>query len=216
MLEHDLLKLNVSSYTEKKQGLTYLSWAHAWAQALQMDPEANFHVHAFDGKAYMDVNGTGMVWVDVTMGGRTRTCWLPVMDHRNKPIPNPDAFQVNTAIMRCLTKCLAMFGLGLNVYAGEDLPLVEDEEAKKEPKKEEKKPEPPKATAQEKADLTLFADTLLQYLEIQRTEADLISYWKSNQTTLDSVKEKMPDLFDIVKTKFSEAKAEAKKRNGQA
>jgi flagellar basal body-associated protein FliL len=216
MLEHELLALNVSAYTEKKQGLTYLSWAHAWAQALQMDPEANFHVHAFDGKAYMDVNGTGMVWVDVTMGGRTRTCWLPVMDHRNKPIQNPDAFQVNTAIMRCLTKCLAMFGLGLNVYAGEDLPLVDDEAPKKEENKEEKK-EKSKPSAQEKENLTLFADTLLQYLEIQRTEKDLISYWKSNQTTLDAVKEKMPDLFDIIRTKFGEAKAEAKRRaDGQA
>jgi len=212
-LEHDLLKLNVSGFTEKKQGLTYLSWAHAWAQALQADPEANFHVHAFDGKAYMDVNGTGLVWVDVTMGGRTRTCWLPVMDHRNKPITNPDAFQVNTAIMRCLTKCLAMFGLGLNVYAGEDLPLVEDE-AVKEFKKEEPKVVKPAFSRQEAENLTLFADTLLQYLEIQRTEADLISYWKSNQTTLDGVKEKLPDLYNIVRTKFGEAKVEAKKRNG--
>lgn len=214
MLEHELLKLNVKEYTEKKQGLTYLSWAHAWAQALQIDPEANFHVHSFNGSAYMDVNGTGLVWVDVTMGGRTRTCWLPVMNHKNQAITNPDAFQVNTAIMRCLTKCLAMFGLGLNVYAGEDLPLVEDETEKpkkKEEPKEEPKPEP-KVSEQEKENLRLFADGLLHYLEIQRTEADLISYWKSNQTTLDSVKEKMPDLFEIIRAKFGEAKAEAKKR----
>lgn len=206
MLEHDLLKMDVSSYTEKKQGLTYLSWAHAWAQALQVDADANFRVHTFDGKAYMDVNGTGMVWVDVTLGGKTRTCWLPVMDYKNKPITNPDSFAVNTAIMRCLTKCLAWFGLGLNVYAGEDLPLVSEEpkeEKKEEPKKVEKKPE---FSKQDKENLTLFGDTLLQYIEIQRNEAELKSYWKSNQEQIDKVKVHMPDLYEMIVTKFKEAK----------
>lgn len=210
MLEYELLRLDVKSYTEKKQGLTYLSWAHAWAQALQIDPEANFHVHTFNGSPYMDVNGTGLVWVDVTMGGRTRTCWLPVMDHRNKPISNPDAFQVNTAIMRCLTKCLAFFGLGLNVYAGEDLPMASDDEP--EPKKEEKKPEPkpepkkPEVSEEDKNRLSLVADTLVQYLDVQRTKADLTSYWKSNQTQIDEMKAKTPDLFNLVREKFTEAK----------
>lgn len=209
MLEHDLLKMDVSSYTEKKQGLTYLSWAHAWAQALQVDADANFHIHTFDGKPYMDVNGTGMVWVDVTLGGKTRTCWLPVMDYKNKPITNPDSFAVNTAIMRCLTKCLAWFGLGLNVYAGEDLPLVSEEpkeEKKEEPKKVEKKPE---FSKQDKENLVLFGDTLLQYIEIQRSEADLKSYWKSNQDQIDKVKVHLPDLYNMILTKFKEAKEKA-------
>jgi hypothetical protein len=208
MLEHELLKMDVSGYTEKKQGLTYLSWAHAWAQALQVDADANFHVHTFDGKAYMDVNGTGMVWVDVTLGGKTRTCWLPVMDYKNKPITNPDSFAVNTAIMRCLTKCLAWFGLGLNVYAGEDLPLVSEEpkEEKKAEKKEEKVEKKPEFTAQDKANLVLFGDTLLQYIEIQRNEAELKSYWKSNQAQIDKVKTHLPDLYEIIVTKFKEAK----------
>ena len=70
----------------------------------------------------MNVNGTGMVWVGVTMGGNTRTCWLPVMNHRNQAIKNPDAFAINTAIVRCLTKCISMHGLGLYIYGGEDLP----------------------------------------------------------------------------------------------
>ena len=207
-LEHQLLKLDVSGFTEKKQGLTYLSWAHAWAHALKADPSANFQVHSFEGKPYMNVNGTGMVWVGVTIGGNTRVCWLPVMNHRNQPIPDPDAFQVNTAIMRCLTKCLAMFGLGLNVYAGEDLPLDFDQ-AKEEPKKEEKKAEKPKVSDQEKDNLVLTADALVEYLSLQRTEADLKSYWKSNQEVIDQMKAKMPDLFDLVRTKFTEAKEKA-------
>lgn len=211
-LEHQLLKLDVSGFTEKKQGLTYLSWAHAWAHALKIDPSANFHVHTFEGKPYMNVNGTGMVWVGVTMGGNSRTCWLPVMNHRNQPIPDPDAFQVNTAIMRCLTKCLAMFGLGLNVYAGEDLPLDLEqtkEEPKKEEKKAEKKEEKPKTSEDDKERLVLLANTLIEYLGIQKSEADLKSYWKSNQELLDEIKAKLPDLYEIVRNKFAEAKEKA-------
>ncbi len=66
--------------------------------------------------------GTALVWVTVTIFGKPMTCQLPVMDHRNKAIPNPDAFAVNTAIMRCMTKALSLHGLGLYIYAGEDLP----------------------------------------------------------------------------------------------
>jgi len=118
----DLLKVNVNAHTEKKNGLTYLSWAWAWAEALKADPQATFQVHTFGEKPYMDVNGTGMVWVSVIMFNQGRTCMLPVMDHRNKPIQSPDAFQVNTAIMRCMTKTLALHGLGLYIYSGDDLP----------------------------------------------------------------------------------------------
>ena len=117
-----LLKKDVNAHTEKKNNLTYLSWAWAWAEALKADPKATFVVNMFDGKCYMDINGTGMVWVTVTMFDKPMTCQLPVMDYRNKPIPNPDAFAVNTAIMRCMTKALSLHGLGLYIYAGEDLP----------------------------------------------------------------------------------------------
>lgn len=117
-----LLKTNVNDHTEKKANLTYLSWAWAWAEALKADPKANYKVEMFDDKCYMDINGTFMVWVTVTIFEKPMTCQLPVMDHRNKAIPNPDAFQVNTAIMRCMTKALSLHGLGLYIYAGEDLP----------------------------------------------------------------------------------------------
>ena len=70
----------------------------------------------------MDINGTAMVWVTVTIFDKPMTCQLPVMDYRNKAIPSPDAFQVNTAIMRCMTKALSLHGLSLYIYAGEDLP----------------------------------------------------------------------------------------------
>jgi hypothetical protein len=122
----NLLKTNVNEHTEKKANLTYLSWAWAWAEALKADPKATYKVEMFDGKCYMDINGTFMVWVTVTIFDKSMTCQLPVMDHRNKAIPKPDAFQVNTAIMRCMTKALSLHGLGLYIYAGEDLPENED------------------------------------------------------------------------------------------
>ena len=122
MSVENLLKLNVNEHTEKKNGLTYLSWAWAWAEALKADPTAIYKIEMFDGKPFVDINGTAMVMVTVTMFGKPMTCQLPVMDYRNKAIPNPDAFAVNTAIMRCMTKGLALHGLGLYIFSGEDIP----------------------------------------------------------------------------------------------
>ena len=118
----DLLKVNVNDHTEKKNGLTYLSWAWAWQETLKADPSANWNVKMFGDQPLVKIGETAMVFVEVTMLGKTMTCQLPVLDHRNKAIANPDAFQVNTAIMRCLAKCIGLHGLGLYIYAGEDLP----------------------------------------------------------------------------------------------
>ena len=117
-----LLKKNVNDHVEKKNGLSYLSWAWAWAEALKADPKASYKIEMFGDKCFMDINGTAMVFVTVTMFDKPMTCQLPVMDHRNKAIVGPDAFQVNTAIMRCMTKALSLHGLGLYIYNGDDLP----------------------------------------------------------------------------------------------
>jgi len=133
----DLLKINVNGHTEKKNGLTYLSWAWAWAEVLKIDPLAEWEPIEYpqpDGTItpclYVG-EGSAMVKTRVTVKGKTRVCMLPVMDHRNKAIKNPDAFAINTAIMRCMTKAISMHGLGLYIYAGEDLP--EGEEAAEAP-----------------------------------------------------------------------------------
>ena len=134
----DLLKLNVNEHTEKKANLTYLSWAWAWQEALKADETATFNVQMFGDKCYMEVNGTAMVWVTVTIFDKAMTCMLPVMNNKNEPITIAgrsfkdkwgndkkemiDSFNVNTAIMRCMTKALALHGLGIYIYAGEDLP----------------------------------------------------------------------------------------------
>ena len=133
----ELLKINVNNHTEKKNGLSYLSWAWAWAEVLKIDPQATWEAVEFNGfPANFAPDGSALVKVLVSIKGHTKSCWLPVMDHRNKAIKNPDAFAVNTALVRCLTKCISMHGLGLYIYAGEDLP-EEDQESKAPPAKKD-------------------------------------------------------------------------------
>ena len=125
----ELLKINVNGHTERKGNLTYLSWAWAWAEVLKIDPGARWTAHEWDNSPVMYLrNGTAMVKVSVEIKGDIKTCVLPVMDNRNRAIVDPDAFAVNTAIMRCLAKAIAMHGLGLYIYAGEDLPEAEKAE----------------------------------------------------------------------------------------
>jgi hypothetical protein len=125
----DLLKINVNGHTERKGNLTYLSWAWAWAEVLKIDPSARWTAHEWADRPAMYLpDGSAMVKVSVEIKGDIKTCVLPVMDNRNKAIQNPDAFAVNTAIMRCLAKAIAMHGLGLYIYAGEDLPEAEKAE----------------------------------------------------------------------------------------
>lgn len=122
----ELAAINVGKHIEKKGNLSYLSWAWAVDQLLRADPTANWTY----GEP-IRWGDTVMVVCTVTAFGTSRTMQLPVMDHRNKAIPNPDAFAVNTAMQRCLVKAIALHGLGLYIYAGEDLPL--GEEPKDEP-----------------------------------------------------------------------------------
>ena len=224
MSPHDLLKINVNEHTEKKNGLTYLSWAWAWQEALKADPTASFEVKTFmrdqyTELPYMDVNGTGMVWVTVTMFKQPRTCMLPVMDHRNKPIMNPDAFQVNTAIMRCMTKALALHGLGSYIYAGDDLPASDEKEAPTTMGELTKKEDGPKyenilaKTAWDNSDESrkLFADGMIEYTSHCTTVAGLNSYWKSNDPQLDSLKITHPSLYEGVLSHFKALKIQLSK-----
>jgi hypothetical protein len=216
----DLLKINVNEYTEKKNGLTYLSWAGAWGEALKADPTVNFKVEMFDGAPLMMVGGSFMVWVTVTMFGKPVTCMLPVLDYRNKPINTPNAFDVNTSIMRCLVKAIAMHGLGLYIYAGEDAPeevgatpaadapKPEAVEAKPVVKKVERKPKPDEVTEWDDSDASrqLFADAMVEYTHICESLEQLQGFWGKNHLQLDSLKRTHPELYQRVLTKFSELK----------
>ena len=117
-----LSKLDVGKHIEKKGKLSYLSWTWAWAAFMDAYPESTYTVSA------PVIHADGSVMCHITVTARegeeslSREMWLPVMDHRNNAVPNPSATEINKAQMRCLVKCLAMFGLGHYIYAGEDLP----------------------------------------------------------------------------------------------
>ena len=129
-----LFLLDINGHIEKKNGLSYLSWAWAWAEVKKLYPTANYTIepYSFDEKLGY------MVFTNVTIAGQTYRMWLPVMDNNNysmksepyevttkygkKQVAAASMFDINKAYMRCLVKNLAMFGLGLYIYAGEDLP----------------------------------------------------------------------------------------------
>lgn len=113
-----LSKIDVSKHIEKKAGLSYLSWAWAWGTMMEHYPE--FEI-AYDTPVQYE-DGSMEVACIVTIGSCSRTMWLPVMDHMNKAIKNPDARAISDAKQRCMVKCFALFGLAHYIYAGEDLP----------------------------------------------------------------------------------------------
>ena len=126
----ELLKVNVNDKTERKGQLTYLSWAWAWAEVLKFDPLATWLVHTYGPQGAeqpcMWIGETAMVHTSVTIQGLRRECMLPVMDNRNNAVKLPDSRKISDAIMRCMTKAISMHGLGLYIYAGEDLPEGEE------------------------------------------------------------------------------------------
>ena len=148
----ELNAINVNDKTEKKKSgsteLTYLSWTWAWAEVKKRYPDAHYEIMMHDGLPYVYDENTGyMVFTTVTIDGISHMMWLPVMDGANKAMKSKPytystkyngektveaatMFDVNKTIMRCLVKNLAMFGLGLYIYAGEDLPETEAEEQK--------------------------------------------------------------------------------------
>jgi hypothetical protein len=149
----ELYAFNVSKFTEKKEGQTYLSWSYAWAEFKKLLPDATYEIvkNPNSGLPYFESYAGAMVYTKVTANGETHEMWLPIMDGKNKAMKNEpytykvrdwktkqivektvDAFtmfDVNKTLMRCLVKNMAMFGLALYIYNGEDLPseIIEDD-----------------------------------------------------------------------------------------
>ena len=126
-----LNSINVNEHTEKKNGLTYLSWAWAWAKVKEHYPSATYTIYEnASGLNYHTDGRTAWVKTGVTIEGQEHIEYLPVMDYRNASIPvdKLTSFDVNKAIQRSLTKAVARHGLGLYIYAGEDLPETEQED----------------------------------------------------------------------------------------
>lgn len=148
---------NVETKKSGKTTLSYLSWTWAWAEFAKRFPNATYEIEKFEApdgtkRPYIYDENTGyMVFTNVTIDGLTHEMWLPVMDGANKAMKSKpykymtkyngeksveaaSMFDVNKTIMRCLVKNLAMFGLGLYIYSGEDLPEVDEEAKEKEAK----------------------------------------------------------------------------------
>ena len=117
-----LNQINVSAHVEKKGEFSYLSWPYAVAQLRLADPQACWEVRRFDGLPYLRTEVGYFVEVAVTVQAVTLSQIHPVLDGKNRPIVEPTAFDINTSIQRCLVKAIGLHGLGLYVYAGEDLP----------------------------------------------------------------------------------------------
>ena len=125
-----LASIDVSQWVERKNGLSYLSWAHAYFQLMKHYPTSSYTVYENEhNMMFHSDKSTCWVKVGVTVEGQEHIEYLPVMDFRNKSIPlaNVTSMDVNKAVQRALTKAIARHGLGLHIYAGEDLPISEEQ-----------------------------------------------------------------------------------------
>ena len=118
----ELDQVDVTKHIEKKGKFSYLSWAYAVRELKKRHPSATWVVHELEGIPYIKTECGFFVKVTVTVGGVDATQVHPVLDHQNKSVNAPNAFQINTSIQRCLAKAIALHGLGIHLYAGEDLP----------------------------------------------------------------------------------------------
>ena len=185
-----LSKFDVSAQVDKKNNFDYLSWAWAWAYVKEKYPESNFEKHIFRDNQdnplpfMRDTKGHTYVAVTVTIQGLSHTEIMPVLDFRNKSVPHPDGFEVNKAHQRCLVKAIAFHGLGLNLYAGEDLPLDLDDDT----------------------------DDIIRDFRAATTIDDIDTAWRSHATSIGrlskSSKQKVTDEFKNAKASLK-ASAEA-------
>jgi len=237
-----LSAIDCNEHTEEKQGLTYLSWAWAYQIVMQHFPTFDYR---FGPMTTFD-DGTVQVscTVSVVHGGHViaRTMWLPVMDYRNKAIVNPNAMQINTAKMRCMTKAISMLGLGAYIYAGEDLPTGAEPELDKAPKKAAPKKAPVKKAAipvldeselpdEQEAppaedDVSVFAefddeegakevaDMMIELASGMHSTSlkGLVSFWQKNKAVIDALDRDYPDQYVRVKKVFTKIRKQLQEK----
>lgn len=158
---------DVSAHLEKKGKFTYLSWAYAVAELGKIDPTATWNVVRFNGFPYLESKCGYFVEVEVTVKGVMKSQIHPVLDNNNKPIAQPNSFQINTSIQRCLVKAIALHGLGLYIYYGEDLP------ESKEPTIEEKQ----EIAAREQEERSNLIKTWTKQINAQTSIDGLRALW---------------------------------------
>ncbi len=238
-----LRSIDVSEYTKKKNGMTYLSWAHAWGALKDVYPDATFEKHVEEGNIpYMiDLHGFAYVRVTVTASGESATELFPVLDYKNSPIKNPNAFQINTAHQRAMTKAMGYLGLGHYIYAGEDLPPDDGAEPQKQAaavkvdrefqetngKKPKAKPTspPPSATEASSGDVKKNASeenwdkTKDLIAEVVKASSDidwLNGVYRKNLGPINQLKDNSPKLYEELMNDFSKRKSELNSKGDQS
>lgn len=194
-------KMDVSDHVEKKMGLSYLSWAWAWTIIKSYDYDAKREYTKFDelmngqntGRKvdYMKTDTGTYVECTLTIKGHSETETLFVMDYKNKAVINPDQAQINKAKQRCFVKAAALFGLGLNLYAGEDLPVASEDKPQQPAKAKTTtiKPAQHKAPAKQPDELEAKRDLIKRYYagaveQLGKENADIA--FKKAQDTLQA------------------------------
>lgn len=182
-----LQSINCNGHTEKKGGLTYLSWAWAWQMVKKTFPDASYTIYENkDGWNYHTDGRTCWVKTGVTVNGQEHIEYLPVMDYKNNSIPlaKVTSTDVNKSIQRSLTKACARHGLGLYIYAGEDLPAGEAEAVKEQ--------------------MDVAVEEALLAVKEAKTREELVRLWKeltglhANQRFIDALNDKQRELNDNV------------------
>mgnify|MGYP003143708253 CR=1 FL=1 len=232
---------NINDKAEKKNGLTYLSWAWAWGVLKKHYPSATFEKHIQpNGMPYiLDDNGYAYVQVTVTVEDINATELFPVLDYKNKAIQNPDAFQINTAMQRALAKAISYHGLGHYIYAGEDLP-ESNGEPRREPVKNGaisvvKKEEPQSAASpspsegnigyivntfayrpQDKeprafSDWDTWVTIMCSWIDTAKTENQLNVFFKKNKKSFGLAQSDAQSKYEEIIAKLSAKKAEMQK-----
>ena len=226
-----LSKVDVSDHTEEKNGLTYLSWAWAWGEVKNNFPQAKYVKHIWNTETYLDnpdrpdrglpytkdEHGYAYVAVTVRIGEDEQTEIMPVLNYSNKAVQNPDSFQVNTALQRCLAKCCAMHGLGHYIYAGEDLPQGVEEKGEKLEKSVEQKVTVTTSDGSKEAveGLKVVADVFNNFIP-NCTDLDVLrKFWGENKDALKILEEGDKDLYQKVLGNFT-AHSETLKPKGEA
>ena len=220
---------------EKKNNLSYISWAMAWSALCDIYPDAEFEKHCNEqGFPYFkDEQGWCFTKVTVTVNGKSITEMLPVLNYANKAIQNPNSFEVNTSLQRCLAKAISLHGLGVHIYSGEDIADIPTEVEKLEVKKveekvkklEEKNIKPatliidiPKndnfTKVDTKVDIRKVGDYGEKIIEVYRDMAlpeiktvdHLNSYYKREEATLENLKQNAVDVYDKIIDLFKQRK----------
>tara|TARA_R100001443_G_scaffold10570_1_gene20255 strand:+ start:4291 stop:4965 length:675 start_codon:yes stop_codon:yes gene_type:complete len=195
-----LSAIDVSEYTEQKMNLTYLSWARA-VMLVSNVYEMKYKFCDINGLPYRLLpDGSAEVITEITIGKHKRQMALPIMDYKNNPVKDIDARQLNDNRMRCLVKNLAMFGLGMSVFAQWDNHLPSEEKDKKPDVKDK----------HDEAWAKLFAESMELLIKKSKTVSDLTSLYTNdtNKPQFNILKERYADISDEILNKFKLKKTE--------